>query len=40
MVSRNRKWGLLGRDNQSKSRERFPVLFGLKEHDQELEYDG
>ena len=23
--------------NQSKSRERFPVLFGLNEHDQELE---
>ena len=23
--------------NQSKSRERFPVLFGFNEHDQELE---
>ena len=40
MASRNREWGLLAETNQSKSRERFPVLFGLKEHDQELEYDG
>ena len=26
--------------NQSKSRERFPVLFGLNEHDQELQKNG
>ena len=39
MDSRNRKGACWAETNQSKSRERFPVLFGLNEQVQELEYN-
>ena len=40
LVSRNRELGCWAETNQTKSRERFPVLFWLNEHDQELELNG
>ena len=37
MVSRNREWGLLGRDKPEQEQIEVPVLFESIEHDQELE---